>query len=969
MSMRLLPVFALFFCLASHAEVQPAQDLSRPLTIQKHGSQTWGSYRLANGLEVLIISDAQMKKAAAAMSVNAGSWSEPKDAEGIAHFLEHMLFMGTKTYPGVDDYGNYLSQNGGMSNAYTANTSTNYFFEVNPAAYAGALDRFSKFFSEPLFNPEYVAREKNNVHSEYEKNLLDEGWRNDRITGQAAPSGHPEANFNIGTRETLASIDRDRLIQFYEAHYSANNMKLVLMSPQTVEAMKPMADAMFAAVVNRNLDPNPFKTLPNALKAGSWVEIKALKAIDNLSIQFPVPSTLKDVDSKPLRLLAMLVSDESAGSLIAALKKDNLISSGAGGTNDAGDSGSFRIEMQLTKKGAKRIPQILETVFAYIEILKKEGLKKYVYDENATMARLELENRGVEEGGNAAVGYASSLQKQPAEGYLENKFLIKQYDPQVFAQYLEYFRPDNMTVFHHFPEAKIGLKERFFQIDYSIEPVAKDLIEKLKKPAAANVHYQAANPYIPSNFALLKNDQANQAVVLQKNEKGTLYFQQEKSAIAQPKGNVSLFIYSDKIGQSPKQQMLASIYRRAIVKAINEVTYPMVKAGYDWSIDAPKVVKDANLNSMLLTVGGYSDGLMNVTHNILSNLNRLELSAEDFDAIMESFRDDLANYSKLPAYERAMNEMGNLLWNSGYPMEEMGKELNNIKKSDLEEFTKSVYNEIYVDGIVYGNIGRSQAAGVIDQVYKSLGAKPLAEKRVAELRLKRNIIPRGSKLVSLIAGDDNNNAFMTVYQAGMRTPQLDAQSRIAAEFFDSSYYTEMRSNLNLGYIVWSVAQQDGITASQTFIIQTAKAASEAAGLSNAYIQKLSAEVAANVETTLEPIKDSLLEQLERARNPTTMKDRNDFLAKTVFAYRGNLNWSEELTAAMKAVTPADMRTYLGAMFGTDSQARISVYYSGSAAGAPASALPDETVIDGRAGVTGLAPSRYSQSPARNPSVR
>src|SRR5262245_48043791 len=100
MLMRLISLFALSFCLTTHAAVQSPQDLSTPLVIQKNGSQTWGSYHLPNGLEVLIISDAQMKKASAAMSVGAGSWSEPDDAQGIAHFLEHMLFMGTKTYPG-----------------------------------------------------------------------------------------------------------------------------------------------------------------------------------------------------------------------------------------------------------------------------------------------------------------------------------------------------------------------------------------------------------------------------------------------------------------------------------------------------------------------------------------------------------------------------------------------------------------------------------------------------------------------------------------------------------------------------------------------------------------------------------------------------------------------------------------------------------------------------------------------------
>jgi len=51
---------------------------------------------LNNGLKVLLISDPETDKSAAALDVNIGSMSDPRDLQGLAHFLEHMLFMGTK---------------------------------------------------------------------------------------------------------------------------------------------------------------------------------------------------------------------------------------------------------------------------------------------------------------------------------------------------------------------------------------------------------------------------------------------------------------------------------------------------------------------------------------------------------------------------------------------------------------------------------------------------------------------------------------------------------------------------------------------------------------------------------------------------------------------------------------------------------------------------------------------------------
>ena len=79
-----------------------------------------------------------------------GSYSDPEDIPGLAHFLEHMLFMGTEKYPDENEYSKFLSEHGGGSNAYTSDELTNYYFAVSSDNFEGALDRFSRFFVCPL---------------------------------------------------------------------------------------------------------------------------------------------------------------------------------------------------------------------------------------------------------------------------------------------------------------------------------------------------------------------------------------------------------------------------------------------------------------------------------------------------------------------------------------------------------------------------------------------------------------------------------------------------------------------------------------------------------------------------------------------------------------------------------------------------------------------------------------------------
>jgi Insulinase (Peptidase family M16) len=79
-----------------------------------------------NGMRVLLVSDPKFNKSGASLVVNTGQMDDPKDTEGLAHFLEHMLFLGTKKYPDVADYDNFIFTNGGANNAYTTSDHTNF---------------------------------------------------------------------------------------------------------------------------------------------------------------------------------------------------------------------------------------------------------------------------------------------------------------------------------------------------------------------------------------------------------------------------------------------------------------------------------------------------------------------------------------------------------------------------------------------------------------------------------------------------------------------------------------------------------------------------------------------------------------------------------------------------------------------------------------------------------------------------
>jgi insulysin len=132
---------------------------------------------LKNKVKYICIEDDNMDKSYVSVCVKTGTFNNMKEYEGLAHFLEHMLFMGSTKYPSEDHYFSRLNALGGYSNAYTDKFDTVYYFNVYNEGLNEIFDIFSRFFIDPLFNKNSVNREVNAVNSEHEKNKNNDQWR------------------------------------------------------------------------------------------------------------------------------------------------------------------------------------------------------------------------------------------------------------------------------------------------------------------------------------------------------------------------------------------------------------------------------------------------------------------------------------------------------------------------------------------------------------------------------------------------------------------------------------------------------------------------------------------------------------------------------------------------------------------------------------------------------------------------
>jgi coenzyme PQQ biosynthesis probable peptidase PqqF len=206
---------------------------------------------LANGLRVTLRHVPDLKRAAAALRVAVGSHDVPLAWPGLAHFLEHLLFLGTQRFPAGQGLMAYVQGHGGQVNARTCERTTDYFFELPPQAFSGGLERLSDMLAHPRMNTDDQQREREVLQAEYV------AWSQDATAQQqfslfdGLSDIHPLRGFHAGNRDSLPVEQpefQQALKDFYQRFYQTGQMTLSLAGPQPLEELKALAQGFADAI-------------------------------------------------------------------------------------------------------------------------------------------------------------------------------------------------------------------------------------------------------------------------------------------------------------------------------------------------------------------------------------------------------------------------------------------------------------------------------------------------------------------------------------------------------------------------------------------------------------------------------------------------------------------------------------------------------------------------------------------------
>ncbi len=200
---------------------------------------------LDNGLRVQLRHDPRLKRAAAALRVAAGSHDVEPAWPGLAHFLEHLFFLGTTRYNGDHALMPFVQRHGGQLNASTRERTTDYFFELPTESFPGGLERLCEMLAHPRLDRDDQLREREVLHAEFIAWSRDPQARHQQWLTAPLAANHPLRAFHAGNRYSLPvprQAFQQSLQAFYQRYYQAGQMTLSLAGPQPLEELRALAE-------------------------------------------------------------------------------------------------------------------------------------------------------------------------------------------------------------------------------------------------------------------------------------------------------------------------------------------------------------------------------------------------------------------------------------------------------------------------------------------------------------------------------------------------------------------------------------------------------------------------------------------------------------------------------------------------------------------------------------------------------
>lgn len=913
------------------------QQQAAAIVVSPNDQRQYKTLTLPNQLEVILVSDPTTEKSAVSLSVGAGMLQDPMTQQGLAHYLEHMLFMGTENYPDPAEYAAFFSQHNGAYNAYTWLDITNYMFEINNRVYDEALDRFSDFFKSPKFYPEYSDKERNAVNAEQsmrrEQDFLAQFELMRRMFGD-----HPSNRFLAGSLESLSdkpgSILHEEMLAYYDRYYSANNMKLAMISNRPLAEMELLARQHFSGIENKDIaTPTVTAELDNSLFGGKRIHYVPNQDVKQLRLDFTIRDNSEQYAVKPNEFIAYLLRSEMPGTAAAQLMASGLISSFNVSVNPDlyGNYGSLSIDMSLTDAGMQQREAITAMVMQYLDLIKQQGVDEKYYQEIKTSLANQFQFLEKTDGFGYASSLTASMLKRPVQHAIAAPFIYERFDAAAIEQVLAQLTPDNLRVWYISQQEPHDTELVRHVGKYKIVDISAEEMAAWQQPQLA-LNLPQVNRLLPENFAIKTRAEQQKPELVVEHNGIAAWLYPSQAFSDQPRGRLDIVLNSPGAQSDIKARVAFALWRDLYNLEQSALRTEARVAGIGvWLSDG---------NGLTLNLDGFTDKQPELLEQLLAGLTPT-ITETGFSQAVDRYVRGLANQSRQVPFRQAFWAFNSLYRGGNYNPEQLIAAAQAMTSDDLAAFMAETLSANQVRVFAFGNYDQQDVQTLVSKLDAALPANrsttPYAQSPFWKPAAGETLVLNRDIHVTDVALID-----MHVHpEQGMA---VRAAASVLASHFSNQAFDTLRTEEQLAYAVGGTAIDLNDYTGFGLYIQTpvkgpADMQQRFEDFKHQYWQRLQ-QVTPEQFSALQ---QSLLISLKEP--PKNLQEEMRPLVSDWYRERFDFDSRERLITAVEQVTLDDVKAFYQQTLLNPEAARISVQMRGTAfSEQPFATLPNQQLV-------------------------
>ncbi|XP_065834712.1 nardilysin-like [Oscarella lobularis] len=763
--------------------------------------------------------DRDTKLAAAALCVGVGSFSDPDDIPGLAHFIEHMVFLGSEKYPEPNGFDAFLKKHGGCSNASTDCERTVFHFEVRSSYLREALDRFAQLFISPLLTRDSMDKEIDAVDSEFQMSLQSDSARKLQVLSSRTILAHPFGKFLWGNAKSLKETPKDKGIdvhergkEFFSRAYSSHLMTLVVVagSGVNVDSVETWIREIFVAIPRVDCSPSDFKSsgLPfNDDRIHRLIKVRPVKDIHAVEIMWQLPSMFDSYRCKPMNYVGWLLGHEGPGSILSFLKRRGWaleIIAGNGGEGYEYNScfSLFSCSIILTEDGLHRLFECCDVVFQYLAMLRRIGPQIRIFRELQTIEDNSFRFQEEGEPAKYACDVVENMQLYPPRDYLTGDDLMFDYDHKMISTVQDSLTPTSACLIlmsTHCDANELDVEEPWFQTSYAVQEVPAEWNERwrLDLESSDELHVPAPNAFIATDFTICNSDEGSSLYPVLVNEiPGCKLWFKGDAKFKTPRTFICANFVSPLPNRSPESAVLLDLMLCVLEYNLKEIAYAADVAELSYSYSSHE-------HGAMLQLSGFSQKLPLLLETIQDYMAQLTVDPAAFEVIKKQLYKNYHNYLLKPeklSKDVRLQHIQQIKWG----MSDKLAVVDSLTSPQLLRFYEDFRAEFFAEFLVQGNITRNGAIELVSKFLTALQVSPVLPSRLPFLRTRCLRLPKGSSVcrVANWNKDDSNSVVTCYYQIGLGAIRTVTLTQLLVYLMEEPCFDILRTKEQLGYSVY-----------------------------------------------------------------------------------------------------------------------------------------------------------------------